>query len=629
MAAPVTPAEQEDLAIKSLGATPAQEAAPADMPNDFGATPATPAEQEDQAIKSLGATPAQEISSSEASRADVPNEMFDRPGPIEAAISGLAHGRTLGLADEFTSAIGALKDKAQGTPVTLEQAYGVWEKLLSKHDKEVKDANPKTYAATEMLGTLANPIVGEAAAAGSIPGMAGVGAIQHIGESDIGSDKTPKNMDEFKHFMAHLGLASAIAGGSQGAFNIAEPVLKPAAQAIADKAEAIPNLLERLANRKALKSGFGNAVAPWKEANGKGITDELGQFMRDEGIVTFGASASTIAERAAEVKGRGWDKMSGLFHKADATGNNFVSGKAIADKIIDMAMENSAPGNEAITNRLIKIASKYESMGDISFSEAQRLKNTYQWKFGDPSSMPIGQRLTNGINDAIGEEMLAGAGRFQPEGSAELQEGRKFYGFGKMMEKAAEVLSARQEKNQTFGLGEKNLMAGAYAGLKAGKDLLAGPKAIAVGAASHFLKGRGDSMAAGALGQAAEEAHTLIAKSMLASARVPGLAVPLVEMLKNPTKAPKLMGHIFSQPLGPGETRNDTIHDPEAVGEMLSAIKDSDMDSVTKTRLMSKIHDDQSFDLQVSGPPAPKMVAKPNMPTIQSAVDLMRSSMGK
>jgi len=170
-----------------------------------------------------------------------------------------------------------------------------------------------------------------------------------------------------------------------------------------------PAAARGFAERKAFKAAAGTQEKAYEAAGDR--VNQIGRDMLDEGVVTFGSTPRTIAKRAKKAKKAAWGEMDDLYSRVDASGPPSVSGRGIADRLRALAKELDSPQNEAVVDRLLKQADRYEAMGMLPLTEAQRLKNQYKWNPKEPTSLSLGEEATNKAKLAIGSEMEEAVGR--------------------------------------------------------------------------------------------------------------------------------------------------------------------------------------------------------------------------
>jgi hypothetical protein len=473
----------------------------------------------------------------------------------DSVVRGAAQGMTLGFADEAAAGIGALYDYAT-TPLDLGLAYQGRRSAIRRADDEAKEDNPWAYGLSQAgggLATLAVPGAGAvtAAKAATTAGRAGLAAATGAA-TGLGNSNADLLKGELGQAALDTGVGAALGAGAQVGF---DKVLAPAAKAVAGKVREVgakvPAALKGAAERRAFKAAAGNQDKVFKEARAQGRVNEIGRQLLDDDVVTFGASAQGIADKAGQLREEAWDGMKGIFKQIDDEAPGAVDGTKIAAKIRDYAAQIDSPNTEATVANLLRQAERYEAMGAINLSRAQDIKNTYKWKMGDSLS----QDSTNTVKRIVGEEMEGAVEAYtqaarragseaveeapsqfgqmlatgsdnvvgfpprgapaMPAGGAILREAddataealgpkeaaelyanlKNRYGSFATAEDAAEGLASRQEKNRTLSFTDYLMMAGQMAA-NPGQTALGAVKGLAGAGGNKALRERGSSMAA-------------------------------------------------------------------------------------------------------------------------------------
>jgi hypothetical protein len=430
-------------------------------------------------------------------------------GVGDAFVRGAAQGASLGFADELTAAVGAAKD-AITSPVDYGIAYEGWKSAIRRKDKEASDDQPLAYGAGTVTGGVGTAFIPGMAGTG-VAKAAGMGAASGAGFSE--ADPT-KSYDDLKDFAGDVALGGALGGVGQAASNKLLPLLGKAAG-------KVPEKLSGMAERQAFKAAAGTQEKAYDEAVRKGIVNRVGRDLLDDGIVTFGANARGIAERADAARGAVGSEIDDLLRSIDDKGLPLADGSNIATKVREYAAKIDAPNTRSTFDMLAKQADEFESMGRMPLTEAQRLKNSYKWDPRDPQTMAIGKEASNELKRILGDELEDGvrvSARVRPAraaeelatgsgptqiteipGSAVLKEAtsaddaltrylglKEKYGSMATAKKAAEKLANRQEKNRLFSLTD--YLAGGIGGGLAGMNPAAAG-AAAVG--NKVLRERG------------------------------------------------------------------------------------------------------------------------------------------
>ena len=457
---------------------------------------------------------------------------------LESLARGATQGLTFGLADEAVGGLEAAFDVAT-TDKSVSDFLDLYKTRRDESRSNFKKAeqdNPGTYMAGDIAGSVASSFIPglgwtnatKAATTAGRLGLAGLsGAVNAAGRSE--ADLTEGDVGQFA---GDVGVGAAMGAGFQAVGDKVGKLISSKAQLADDAGDA----LKGAAERRAFKAAVGNQGKVYESAQRTGTVNRIGRDLLDEDVVTFGTSARNIAERAKGKQDEAWEGIEGLFSQIDETApDGVVSGKQIADDIVDFATKIDSPNDRAAVEKLLEQAAEFEDMGSLTLAEAQRLKNRYKWDPRDPNKIPVGKDAANHIYlalknaqesgvervikpagggaaaDQFADVLKTGSGTsFARPGSAVLREAeavapelapaqrlelyknlKKKFGSMATAEDAAETLANRQEKNRTLSLTDM---------MAAGAQYVANPgdalKALAVGVGSKTLRERGSSMAA-------------------------------------------------------------------------------------------------------------------------------------
>lgn len=420
-------------------------------------------------------------------------------------------------------------------------------KLLGdQHAREnaYEEANPKTSMALELGagGTMPVPPSAKAAEGAGLATRAGVGAVNAAGR--VGSnaalsagDAYVKGQDPVRAGLEGGVMAAGLEGLGGGA-GLARNQLQRGQV----DAELLSNYLKDLAEKKAFKAAVGNQAKPYAEAAAKGQINARGRDLLDSGVVGFGSSAQTIADRAKVQKSVAGSDIQDILKQVDERAAGAVSGKEIADSIRARAQKIAGKGNETTVKALEDAAQHYEELGDHAMSLAQIEKNSWKYKpgkdfevnnivkgaVGDAMDAGVGRAASQRVADTssgFGEMLQTGSGRSVPTGSdgsvlreaqsastppldEAYQNAKSRYGTMTAAMKDAQVNANRYAKNNSASLGDKFAAAGA-AHLIPGSGLIKGAVGLTSGAVNKVVRKRGTS----ALAVGADKAADLLKNS--------------------------------------------------------------------------------------------------------------------
>lgn len=202
----------------------------------------------------------------------------------KSALGGVLQGATLGFADELAGAGRALMDPEAIRRQGLLEAYKKQRDISRQRFAEEERANPKSYLAGELGGSLATaPLSGAA----TLPRAMGLGAAYGLGKAQ-GSPLE----------QAGEAITGAALGGV-GEKVFTSPYVKERLKKGAAKLSGLGEKIKSAAEPWAF-SATGAMLKDWKTANKYKQVHQIGRDLLDEGVVTGGASRAEIARRAAE-----------------------------------------------------------------------------------------------------------------------------------------------------------------------------------------------------------------------------------------------------------------------------------------------------------------------------------------
>lgn len=487
--------------------------------------------------------------------------------PVGAAIRSAVQVPTAGFADEATAGLGALWDTGMAElgergDINLPDAYQTRLDSIRRADKQAKTDSPIASGIGTGAGSVMTALApglgalgptAEMSALGRMGAAGALGGTNALGNSEakpVTHDQEGFHLDsdQLGELLKEVGIGAGSGAAFQGAADKAAPylgrALKPvgeklddAAGWVGDKVDDLGGLFKGAGERQAFKAAVGNNAKVFDDAVNQGVVNQRGRDLLDDGIVSFGANARTIAKRAGEAKKTVGKSMDELFGKIDeAVPQGVVSGPGIAEKLRSYADDIGGTGNTALTDRIHAAADEIEKLGSMTMGVAQKQKNSWKFSPGDAVSVP--KEVANRVKSIIGDEMETGVqtfasraepasaegfGRVLQTGSgrsvmapqstgavfkeAQSAEGaldptkaqdlyshlKQKYGTAASSAKSATTLANRQEKNRVFSLTDYMVGAGA------GAATLNPIKGIAAASANKGLRERGPASSAVAL----------------------------------------------------------------------------------------------------------------------------------
>lgn len=449
------------------------------------------------------------------------------------ALKGLAHGFTPQL-----YGIGNVVNQQHLSPQEA-QAMGVTEEYLGE-DMPAAQAYREgrdTYAQRERDAAKDNP---NSATLGTMMGLAALpkgapiaqGAVLGAGYSDADLLE-----GEFDSFMKDTALGAATGLVSEAIPLGVDPLM----------AKFEDYLRQRAANR-AVKAVTGQNTPVFRTKiakvtkQGAGDVDKVDKRIRkegdrylDEGIIGPFDKVENIAPKAAKARRKYANEMQTVANEVDGLIETSVDLSNVASGLRAYAankIPRTVRGND-LKDRLLKEADNFDSIGRVSFGEAQQMKNDFVYKMQDADAFVSNKKAVNHVNKLIGDEMDATVKQLEsfidePILKAKLaqwKDAKSKYGTFKG---AADATTDRVIKNKMnrlispsdYGIGTAAAIA------QSASDGHIDPSSIATGAAfglmNNLLRTRGSAMAArGIRGGIAG------AKSIRKNANLPAMANPI------------------------------------------------------------------------------------------------------
>ncbi len=370
----------------------------------------------------------------EAKIASAPNPIPQRPlaerafNTAEGFTKGLFQGNTAG---EGVPVLGPLAAKA-GTAFGAALATPFSDKSFGQLYNEGRNAderattrythdNPVAAGAKNLAGGFMLPVkgIGLANAAAETPalirGAAGIAdaAIPSMGltygDTALRTGDTDQAYENAKD-------AGMISGALHGADKVGSALFKKfVPQGLAGAAEERAFKAATGQNKKAFKQNYMQQAQelgrPVAEGEATSKINQIGRDLlsKDEAgppVVGWLDNVKNIAPKA-EAKADYYGKQIGeVGRQVDQTMPGAVSGENISQRISDYANQiPNLPTKQGLKNKLLEEADAYSKNGPLSFEDAQRYKNQYQFKPVDAGLNTLPQDVTNSMRGAVGNEM--------------------------------------------------------------------------------------------------------------------------------------------------------------------------------------------------------------------------------
>lgn len=414
--------------------------------------------------------------------------VLDKVGKASKAVDSVTAG-------PVRAAVGSMMDMK--TPRESMAEYGKHFANPGLEGPSGKDLAAKAGVSTEEFDTplTLNPFTGEKFKV-SPAGIAGAGV-------DVALDPTT-------YLTAGLGGA----------------IEKGAAATVGKVAPKLEGYLSKKAAERAVKAATGNSVSGIRKL-GK-VTKNTDYEKAAENLLKSGSEMLKPDEAGNRVVG--WfDSPENIAPKAAAKADEYGNkisqvGKTVDEKVPEGAIssweiakdiqdyKNNLPmGNTATENlkkRLDDEIALLKDRGNITFSEAQQIKNSFKYKPTDPDALISNQDVTNDINRMISGRMEEAADKAGV--LPDYKEAKTGYGSMLGAEQAASDRSVKNLANRfvspsDYGAGATGVIA---AGQKGADVAGVGLTGMAAAAANKLLRERGSSFAANSLRKLAEVAKS-------------------------------------------------------------------------------------------------------------------------
>lgn len=455
----------------------------------------------------------------------------DAPGPkmgaAKAATLGVAQGGTMGFVDELGGALATYIPAALGGvpessvklgPAAMPSAsdsdaefqakadligglantptsYELVRDRIRAEQKQAKEQQGGAYMAGEIGGGVAGSIAGNILlpGGGAVLRGAAEGALGGLGSSEadlLGGDVLGAAADVA--LGAGLGAGAGALGGA-------------IARRLPGAAKGAQEGLEDAARERALKAaGYIQKDLPKQAGPRARLMERAGLLLDEPGVITPGASAEAIGERAAAAaQGYGEDVIGKLLQQADEAGASFNPSRflegayALADEVAgDPALRPQAMRLRSLARGYLQKAWQLAEEGKpFTFQDANKLKGSLQAAIFDGrgdvrTNYEIANRLQRLFTDEIDSQLEGALGK---DAAILFRDAKLRYGaLVGAAEKGAQGAN-RSLGNNFLGLPD-------YLAANAAAAVGGGPvAAAATGAISNAIRGRMDSAAAIAL----------------------------------------------------------------------------------------------------------------------------------
>jgi hypothetical protein len=331
---------------------------------------------------------------------------------------GGLQGGSLGFADEGAGVFWGVGDVLTGkaSPKDIVDRYYFHRNKSREKNVQAQADNPGSYLGGELAGGVGSAFVPglgvlNAAKGARLAQVAGRGALSG-GLYGAGQAK------ELENVPGEIATQAAIGGVSGPAFQkLGETVVKGA--------KAVPGALKKEAEERAVKAVTGQNIKAIRdmaktthasagdvskfEKNIGRVGRELLEETTPEGKPVIGAfdNVEGIAPKLAEARKGYGEKIGEVSKTIDAFfPNGAVKGQKIASELREYA--NKIPPIDTgvgLRKRINTIANQMDSVGDLTFKDANLFKNQFKFKATDQDLVMGNKDVTNKIRSIIGNEM--------------------------------------------------------------------------------------------------------------------------------------------------------------------------------------------------------------------------------
>jgi hypothetical protein len=448
-----------------------------------------------------------------AAQAPTP-EQAPKVQPSQSALYGASQGLTFGFADEGVAAVKALKDK-----VTSGGDYRDLYKARVAEERqsldEARRENPKSYIGGELLGTLPTlaSLLGipKGATIGRAAASAGAqGALMAAGESTADPLESP---DKAIDLGMDIAKGAAFGAATQGIFSAGGGLLE----------KLTPSALRKTAEERAVKAATGQNISALRKMSGTTLNSagdiakaeaglrKKGRDILDEGSLQALDTVEDLAPKLSKGREKYGKLIGEIGTKIDESVPLAVDSQNIAKKMIQYA--ETIPLTEQgkkLQDRILAESANFEKIGRMSFEDAQKFKNQFQYKPTDADALVSNKDVTNKVRSIIGSEMDDTVEKLAQLGPAETKQLLSQYKVAKSkygtFKSASDAATDRVQKNLSnrfvspsdYGVGATAGILSAMGGAQGGDDSKMSSLALGALAAmgNKFARTRGSALAA-------------------------------------------------------------------------------------------------------------------------------------
>ncbi len=297
------------------------------------------------------------------------------------------------MAEPVTNAIGNMVtgNNVEATPYVQARDQGI------KRLQEEQQANPKTALASQVGGTIlgaaATPIPGLGASKGIVSGMlkgAGGGAAQGFLQNpgDIKGEVDPLQLGDRA---SNAAKGAAIGGAAGGVTEVAKKGLRALARG--------PETLKEVATGSAVKAS-GAILKDFRSLEGKGKTNELGEFALDKGLVKAGDTIDDVAAKADALRQDAGSRLSKIYKGVveDFNKDGVAEGISSAEKT-DLSRIGFNPARDK--DQIISEVSKAMGNQEGKKAAVKRLSDYFDQLIEDHGDNTLDPKLAQDIKTEV------------------------------------------------------------------------------------------------------------------------------------------------------------------------------------------------------------------------------------
>lgn len=454
-----------------------------------------------------------------------------KPTELESAGRGAVQGGSFGFGDELEGGAKALWGVLSGPDKMQDivDKYRQYRDEARSKNALAQETNPKSYFGGELAGGLGSALipgvgalnaakgattaarVGSAALGGGI-----LGAVGGLGSStaDLTKGEFGKAAEDVK--------TGAETGAAVG--GIATPLFEKAVGGLSRFIS--PENLKDIAADRAVKATTGQKIDALRKISDSTISGQdvgktqealrkTGRDLVDSGVIGPFDKVEDLAPKLAAKRREVGAQIGEVGKTIDEKFPQAVSGKNISQQVMNYAAEiPETEGGKALQGRLMKEAQNFENMGQLSFADAQKLKNQFKYKPVDQDALISNQDAVNKIQRIISGEMDDTAQRVASQAGDEGKQLIDQYGNLKgqyrsfkltgeaASDRALKNLSNRYVSPSDYGVGAVGAMAHSI-GHGGGVDMKTAVVGLAAAGLNKLARERGSSFASYSLTKAA------------------------------------------------------------------------------------------------------------------------------